>query len=956
MIEKNYQPADIEGRMSVIWEDSRAFSAGRPERRDATPFTIVIPPPNVTGSLHMGHALNNTLQDILCRFERMRGRDVLWQPGTDHAGIATQMVVERQLMERQEPGRRDLGRTKFLERVWQWKAESGGIIVNQLKRLGASCDWSRERFTMDEGLSRAVVKVFVELHRDGLIYKDKRLVNWDPKLLTAISDLEVQQIEVKGNLWYLRYPIEGKTFSSDDPTSFIVVATTRPETMLGDTAVAVHPDDERYQHLVGQHVILPLVGRRIPIVADEYSDPEKGSGAVKVTPAHDFNDFEVGRRHNLPQISVLDKEASLALVGNEDYLRGLPEGSAELAAELNGLDRFAARKQIVARMEDFGFLERIEPNTHMVPHGDRSGVVIEPYLTDQWYVDAKTLAQPAIAAVRNGTTTFVPKNWEKTYFDWMENIQPWCVSRQLWWGHQIPAWYGPDGKVFVAETEDEAVGNALGYYVEQEVITAEQGREMALDRNKREGFITRDEDVLDTWFSSALWPFSTLGWPDDTPEVKRYYPTNVLVTGFDIIFFWVARMMMMGLHFMKEAPFSTVYIHALVRDEKGAKMSKSKGNVIDPLHLIDEYGADALRFTLAAMAAQGRDIKLAASRVEGYRNFATKLWNACRFAEMNACAAPADFDPAKTTQTLNRWIAHETSHATREVTEAIQAYRFNDAAGAIYRFVWNVYCDWYLELAKPVLMGEDGGAKAETRAMVAWARDEILKLLHPFMPFITEELWAVTAKRDGLLALARWSRKASELTPEQVALMAAASPIEPIPALALPIVDTAEFTDPAAEAEIGWVVDLVTAIRSVRAEMNIPPATLTALVLSGTSAETKERAPRWNDVIKRMARLSEISFAGRAPEGSVQLLVRGEVASLPLKGVIDLSAEKTRLDKELAKADADIKRVDAKLANEKFVANAPEEVVEEEKEKREAASARKAKILEALERLKGVES
>jgi valyl-tRNA synthetase len=957
MIEKNYQPADIEERMSVIWEDSRAFSAGRSERRDARPFTIVIPPPNVTGSLHMGHALNNTLQDILCRFERMRGRDVLWQPGTDHAGIATQMVVERQLMERQEPGRRDLGRAKFLEWVWQWKAESGGIIVNQLKRLGASCDWSRERFTMDEGLSRAVIKVFVELHRQGLIYKDKRLVNWDPKLLTAISDLEVQQTEIKGSLWYLRYPIEGKTFSPDDPTSFIVVATTRPETMLGDSAVAVHPDDERYRDLVGKHVILPLVGRRIPIVADEYSDPEKGSGAVKVTPAHDFNDFEVSRRHNLPQISVLDKEASLALVGNEDYLRGLPEGSAQLAEELNGLDRFVARKQIVARMEDFGFLERIEPNTHMVPHGDRSGVVIEPYLTDQWYVDAKMLAQPAIAAVRSGATTFVPKNWEKTYYEWMENIQPWCVSRQLWWGHQIPAWYGPDGKVFVAETEEEAVGNALGYYVEQEVITAEQGREMALDRNKREGFITRDEDVLDTWFSSALWPFSTLGWPDDTPEVKRYYPTNVLVTGFDIIFFWVARMMMMGLHFMKEAPFSTVYIHALVRDEKGAKMSKSKGNVIDPLHLIDEYGADALRFTLAAMAAQGRDIKLAASRVEGYRNFATKLWNACRFAEMNACATPAGFDPAKASQTLNRWIAHGTSHATREVTEAIEAYRFNDAAGAIYRFVWNVYCDWYLELAKPVLMGEESAAKAETRAMVAWARDEILKLLHPFMPFITEELWTVTAKREGLLALAPWSRKASELTLEQAALMAVAtSPNEPLLTPILPIFDTTEFSDPSAEAEIGWVVDLVTAIRSVRAEMNIPPSTLTSLVLSGASTETKERAPRWNDVIKRMARLSDISFADRAPEGSVQLLVRGEVASLPLKGVIDLSAEKVRLDKELAKADADIKRVDAKLANEKFVANAPEEVVVEEKEKREAATARKTKIFEALERLKSAAS
>jgi valyl-tRNA synthetase len=957
MIEKHYQPADIEGRMSLIWEDSRAFSAGRPERRDARPFTIVIPPPNVTGSLHMGHALNNTLQDILCRFERMRGRDVLWQPGTDHAGIATQMVVERQLMERQQPGRREMGREKFLERVWQWKAESGGVIVNQLKRLGASCDWSRERFTMDAGLSRAVVKVFVELHRQGLIYKDKRLVNWDPKLLTAISDLEVQQTEVKGSLWYLRYPIEGKNFSPDDPTSFIVVATTRPETMLGDTAVAVHPDDERYTHLVGRHVILPLVGRKIPIVADEYSDPEKGSGAVKVTPAHDFNDFEVGRRHNLPQISVLDKEACLALVGNEDYLRGLPEGSAELAEELHGADRFAARKQIVARLEDFGFLERIEPNTHMVPHGDRSGVVIEPYLTDQWYVDAKTLAQPAIAAVRSGVTTFVPKNWEKTYYDWMENIQPWCVSRQLWWGHQIPAWYGPDGKVFVAETEEEAVGNALGYYVEQEVITPEQGREMALDRNKRAGFITRDEDVLDTWFSSALWPFSTLGWPDDAPELKRYYPTNVLVTGFDIIFFWVARMMMMGLHFMKEAPFSTIYIHALVRDEKGAKMSKSKGNVIDPLHLIDEYGADALRFTLAAMAAQGRDIKLSASRVEGYRNFATKLWNACRFAEMNACASPADFDPTKATQTLNRWIAHETARAIREVTEAIEAYRFNDAAGAIYRFVWNVYCDWYLELAKPVLMGEEGGAKSETRAMVAWARDIILKLLHPFMPFITEELWTVTAKRDGLLALASWPRKASTLTPEELTLMAAAvSPNEPLPAPVLMALDTAEFADPDAEAEIGWLVDLVTAIRSVRAEMNIPPATLTSLVLSATSAETKQRVPRWSDVIRRMARLNDISFADRAPEGSVQLLVRGEVAALPLKGVIDLSAERARLDKELAKADADIKRVDAKLANEKFVANAPEEVVEEEKEKREAAMARRTKILEAVERLKSAAS
>jgi len=725
--------------------------------------------------------------------------------------------------------------------------------------------------------------------------------------------------------------------------------------MLGDTGVAVHPDDERYQKLVGKNVILPLVGRKIQIVADDYSDPEKGSGAVKVTPAHDFNDFEVGNRHGLARISVIDKEGCLDLLDNEDYLRDLPAGAAQFAEEFNKLDRFAARKRIVERLESFGFVERIEPHTHMVPHGDRSGTVIEPYLTDQWYVDAKTLAKPAMAAVRSGETTFVPKNWEKTYFEWMENIQPWCISRQLWWGHQIPAWYGPDGKVFVAETEEEAVSHALGYYVEQEVITVEQGREMALDRNKRDGFITRDEDVLDTWFSSALWPFSTLGWPADAPEVQRYYPTNALVTGFDIIFFWVARMMMMGLHFMKEVPFSTIYIHALVRDEKGAKMSKSKGNVIDPLSLIDQYGADALRFTLAAMAAQGRDIKLATSRVEGYRNFATKLWNASRFAEMNHCAVPEGFEPAKVKETLNRWIAHESAHTTREVTEAIEAYRFNDAAGSIYRFVWNVYCDWYLELAKPVLLGPDSPAKAETRAMVAWARDEILKLLHPFMPFITEELWEVTAKRDGLLALAPWPLKPAGPTPEQLAMLAATTgPTDALvsPVWVLPIFDHADFTDPAAEAEIGWVIDLVTQIRSVRAEMNIPPATLTALVVAGASSETKERAPRWSDVIKRMARLSDISFADRAPDGAVQLLVRGEVAALPLKGVIDVAAERTRLDKEIGKADSDIKRAESKLANEKFVANAAEEVVEEEREKREAALARKAKLLEALERLK----
>jgi valyl-tRNA synthetase len=923
MIEKTYQPAEVEGRIYQSWEAAQAFRAGRPERRDAQPYTIVIPPPNVTGSLHMGHALNNTLQDVLCRFERMRGRDVLWQPGTDHAGIATQMVVERQMMERQEPSRRDIGREKFLEKVWAWKAESGGTIINQLKRLGASCDWSRERFTMDEGLSRAVLKVFVELYKQDLIYKDKRLVNWDPKLLTAISDLEVLQVEVKGSLWYIKYPIEGID------GQYIIVATTRPETMLGDTAVAVHPEDERYRHLIGKHAILPLVGRRIPIIADEYSDPEKGTGAVKITPAHDFNDFEVGARHHLRRINILDIEGKLNLEDNSEFLEDL-ERTPELAATLalHGQDRFAARKAIVARLEETGALDKIEPHTHMVPHGDRSGVVIEPFLTDQWYVNAKELSFMALAAVREGRTKFVPQNWEKTYYEWMENIQPWCISRQLWWGHQIPAWYGPDDKVFVAESEDEALAEALAYYVVKDVLTQEEADQIAESEERRATFLTRDEDVLDTWFSSALWPFSTLGWPDDTPEVKRYYPTNTLVTGFDIIFFWVARMMMMGLHFMKEVPFDTVYMHALVRDERGAKMSKSKGNVIDPLALMDEYGADALRFTLAAMAAQGRDIKLSTQRVEGYRNFATKFWNAARFAEMNGCAVVPGFDPRLAIETLNKWIAHELAKAGQEITAAIEAYRFNEAAGAAYRFVWNVYCDWYLELAKPLLTGPDGAAKTETRSMVAWVRDEIAKLLHPFMPFITEELWRVTAEggpaRPALLVLSQW-----------------------------PVYEGLD--NAAAEAEIGWVVDLVTAVRSVRAEMNIQPGIMIPLVLAGVSDETKARAGRWTGFLKRLARLSDISFVDAAPQGAVQLVVRGEVAALPLKGVIDLAAEKARLEKEIAKVDADIKKADAKLSNADFLARAKEEVVEGEKEKREEAQARRAKILEALERLKGAQ-
>ena len=900
MMDKTFDPGAVEARVSAAWERAEAFRAGRPERMGAEPYCIVIPPPNVTGSLHMGHALNNTLQDILCRYWRMRGRDVLWQVGTDHAGIATQMVVERQLMERQEPDRRAMGREAFLKRVWAWKEESGGAIVHQLKRLGASCDWSRERFTMDEGLSRAVLKAFVDLHRAGLVYRDKRLVNWDPHFQTAISDLEVQAVEVKGHLWHLRYPLEGGD-------GHIVVATTRPETMLGDSAVAVHPDDERYRELVGRYVLLPLVGRRIPIVADAYSDPEKGSGAVKITPAHDFNDFEVGRRHDLALINILDPEAQLQVHANADFLRGAaPSPDLDAVLALDGQDRFHVRNEIVRMLEERGLVETIEPHVHAVPHGDRSGVVIEPYLTDQWYVDAKTLAGPALAAVREGRTKFIPENWEKTYYQWLDNIEPWCVSRQLWWGHQIPAWYGPGGEVFVAMSEAEAAMAARARF----------GRDVPL---------TRDPDVLDTWFSSALWPFSTLGWPEETPELARYYPTSTLVTGFDIIFFWVARMMMLGLHELDAVPFRDVYIHALVRDERGAKMSKSKGNVIDPLDLVDRFGADALRFTLAAMAAQGRDIRLATSRVEGYRNFATKLWNAARFAEVNGCVR-VPFDPAAAREPLNRWAIAELGRAVAEVSEAIETYRFNDAANAAYRFVWNRFCDWYLELGKPVLAGDDAAAR-ETRATTAWLLDEIVKLLHPFMPFITEELWASGGgegpAREAVLALSLW--------PE--------------------VVGTG---DPEAEAEIGWLVDLVSEIRSVRAETNVPAGAAVPLVLVRARAETRARAERWRDMLLRLARLSEITFAEAAPPRSLQVAVRGDLAALPLADVIDLAAEEARLVKEQARIDADVAKVDAKLGNPNFLERAPEEVVAEIRERREEAMARRAKVREALDRLSGL--
>ncbi|MBL8581464.1 MAG: valine--tRNA ligase [Rhizobiaceae bacterium] len=925
MLEKTYDAKAVEPKIASLWESEDAFRAGAGAREGAEPFTIVIPPPNVTGSLHMGHALNNTLQDILIRFERMRGKNVLWQPGMDHAGIATQMVVERQLAQAKE-SRRDLGREEFVRRVWSWKEQSGGSIIHQLKRLGASCDWSRERFTMDEGLSKAVIEVFVALHKQGLIYRDKRLVNWDPKLLTAISDLEVEQVEVNGNLWHFRYPVEGITYDPENPASYITVATTRPETMLGDTAVAVHPDDDRYRHLVGKFLVLPIVGRRIPVVADTYSDPEKGTGAVKITPAHDFNDFEVGKRNRLRAISILTAEAKVALLENDDFLEDLDVTPLREGVwkQLDGLDRFEARKLVVQLMEEGGFLAKVEPHRHAVPHGDRGGVPIEPFLTDQWYVDAATLAKPAIASVREGRTKFVPKNWEKTYFDWMENIQPWCVSRQLWWGHQIPAWYGPDGHAFVEKTEKEALDAAVEYYLSLDGPWKAWVEEQ-LENFAPENILTRDEDVLDTWFSSALWPFSTLGWPDETSELETYYPTSVLVTGFDIIFFWVARMMMMGLHFMKEEPFHTVYVHALVRDKNGAKMSKSKGNVIDPLDLISEYGADALRFTLAIMAAQGRDVKLDPARIAGYRNFGTKLWNATRFAEMNGVARNDEFWLNDAKLTVNRWILTELTKTTREITADIAAYRFNDAAAAAYRFVWNLFCDWYLELLKPIFMGDDAAAKAESQAVTAFVLDEIYKLLHPFMPFMTEELWAHTAgegqQRSTLLCHAAWP--------------------EP------------EFEDAEAAADINWLVELVSGIRSVRSEMNVPPAAIAPLLVLGADASTVERLQRHQPAIQRLARVGDIAMADAAPKDSAQIVVGEATVCLPLGTLIDLKAEAARLAKEVGKADAEIARLEKKLSNERFVASAAEEVVAADRERLAELSTSRERLQVALSRLGG---
>ncbi|OFX05147.1 MAG: valine--tRNA ligase [Alphaproteobacteria bacterium RIFCSPHIGHO2_12_FULL_63_12] len=913
MLDKAFDPAAAEPRLYEAWETSGVFKPSG----EGKPFTIVIPPPNVTGSLHMGHALNNTLQDVLCRFERMRGRSVLWQPGTDHAGIATQMVVEREMAKRQEPRRTEIGREKFLEKVWAWKAESGGAIISQLKRLGASCDWSRERFTMDEGLSEAVKKVFVQLYREGLIYRDKRLVNWDPKLVTAISDLEVENTEVSGHFWHFKYPLEGgDTYEfpiaydeSGNPTEwetrdYISIATTRPETMLGDGAVAVHPSDKRYAPIVGKKCLLPLADRYIPIITDDYPDPDFGSGAVKITGAHDFNDYKVAQRNNIKLYILMDERARML---DADYI---PE-------KYRGLDRFEARKQVVADIEERGLLIKVEDKKIMQPFGDRSNVVIEPMLTDQWYVDAQSLAKKAIDAVSDGETKFVPENWTKTYFQWMYNIEPWCVSRQLWWGHQIPAWYGPDGHVYVAESEEEATKEAIRRLT-AEGYSLEDINNMRRHEGGEGPLLVRDEDVLDTWFSSALWPFSTLGWPGETPELGKHYPTDVLVTAHDIIFFWVARMMMMGTHFMKKVPFRDVYIHALVLDEKGQKMSKSKGNVIDPLILIDKYGADALRFTLAAMAAQGRNIRLSEARVEGYRNFGTKLWNAARFCEMNGCAFDASFKPSAATQTLNRWIIHEAGLAAAEATAALETYRFNDAAGAIYRFVWNVFCDWHLELAKPILLGPDSAAKAETQKATAFVLSQILKLLHPFMPFVTEELWRETASREKQLAITAWPASGDFPSSDKAA------------------------------AEINWVIGLISAIRSARAEMNVPAGAKISMMAVGADAQGSLRIDANRELISRLARLDEIHFAASSPKGAVQIVHEGAVYALPLAGVIDIEAEKARLRKEFDKCAKEIETIDKKMSNPNFVDKAPPEVVEENRERRIAFVERQEKLAAAL--------
>ena len=855
MINTKYDPSESERRIYNTWESEGFF---KPTGVGDERFSIVMPPPNVTGSLHMGHALNTTLQDILVRYQRMKGKDVLWQPGTDHAGIATQMVVERNLAAESGLDRKSLGRETFIEEIWKWKEKSGGAITEQLRRLGASCDWSRERFTMDDGLSEAVVKVFVDLYNDGLIYKDKRLVNWDPGLKTAISDLEVIQKEIEGNLWYIKYPFE------EDSKNSIIIATTRPETMFGDTAIAVHPDDERYKKLIGKKIIIPVVNRVIPIIEDEYADPEQGSGAVKITPAHDFNDFEVGKRNNLEMISILDI--------NGDLNDNTPK-------EWQGLDRFEARELLLEKLEDDGYLVRAEPYLNSVPHGDRSNVIIEPYLTDQWYVDAKTLAKPAIENVKNGETKFIPENWSKTYFEWMNNIQPWCISRQLWWGHRIPAWYTDEGEVIVAKSEDEA-----------KIIAKEK-----YGNDK----ISRDEDVLDTWFSSALWPFSTLDWPNDVNDLDRFYPTSLLITGFDIIFFWVARMMMMGLYFQKKIPFSEVYIHALVRDESGQKMSKSKGNVVDPIELIDQYGADSLRFTLASMASQGRDIKMSQSRVEGYRNFGTKLWNASRFCEINDCSKYQKVDLENLKCILTNWILGEIIKTDKKINLYLDEYKFNEASNEIYHFIWHIFCDWYLELIKPYFESSDSQNLKEIKDVTAFALKFILTKLHPFMPFITEELWENLGYKEKPLILSEWD-------------------------LNLP-----EKEDVNLSLNTSLLIEIISSVRSIRSELNIPSKAYLSLEVKEKNYEKLSKIENVKVLLNKLVRIDTIANVSNFSDRAASFSVLEIDFSLVIDDSIDLSMELLRIEKEEDKISQDINLLKKKLDNKNFVEKAPKNVVQE---------------------------
>ncbi|MCP5396264.1 MAG: valine--tRNA ligase [Sphingomonadaceae bacterium] len=903
-LDTTFDPAPIEAKWYQHWEANNLF---RPERPEAEPFTIVNPPPNVTGSLHIGHALDNTLQDIVIRYERLRGKDALWVVGTDHAGIATQMVVERQMEERQDK-RTNYTREQFVEKVWEWKEESGGTITRQLRRLGCSMDWSREQFTMDEHFTRAVLKVFVDLYNEGLIYRDKRLVNWDPKLKTAISDLEVETQEVKGGFWHFKYPLaDGVTLA--DGRDYIEVATTRPETMLADMAVAVHPTDERYASVVGKHVVLPITGRRIPIVADEHADPELGSGAVKITPGHDFNDFEVGKRAGIApgdMLNMLDGDANVCQTAD-----GL------VPKEYLGLHRFkrdgkdGARELVVARLKEQGFLiphvtkdkdgneteHDAEPRVIQTPFGDRGGVVIEPWLTDQWYVNAAELAKAPIEAVKSGAIEIVPKSWEKTFFNWMDNIQPWCVSRQLWWGHRIPAWYAEDGSVYVAETEEEAKALADG---------AE---------------LTRDPDVLDTWFSSALWPFATLGWPDETELLKKHYPNDLLISGFDILFFWDARMMMQGAKMTGQNPWPRLYLHGLVRAADGAKMSKSKGNVVDPLGLIDQYGADALRFFMAAMESQGRDIKMDEKRVEGYRNFATKLWNATRFCQSNGIGASATIKAPEAKLAANQWIIGEVQQTVEALDKAMAELRFDAAANAIYQFTWSRFCDWYLELIKPVFGGDaDSPAAVETRAVAGWALDQILVMLHPFMPFITEELWHAQGERQYELILAQWPNPRATVSKE-------------------------------ATDAIDWVIDLTTATRSAKNELGIAPGAKLAAFIANPSDVAQRVLDRSVAAVERLARLTPVTV-GEAPAGAaMQVTAGGDVFIIPLEGIVDIDAEKARLEKALAASQKEAKSLEGRLGNANFVERAKPEAVEKAKADQAHHVAEVERLTAALARL-----